>query len=172
MSLPQINFSVFKMVSVFLIVLPLLAENPAQAAEDCRSIKDDAERLACWDKMMAPPAPAPAAVAPAAAAAPAAEAPAAKSPEVLDDTIGIETVKGGETDKEELLVKGHVSSCREVKYEKYLFYFDNGQIWQQKDDRTVPWRECDFDVTIEKDLFGYKMLPEGEKRSIRIARIK
>ena len=170
MSLQKNNFSAFKMVGIFLIVLPLLAVTLAQAAEDCRSIKDDTERLACWDKMMAPPSPAsaaPAAVAPAAAA----EAPTAKSPEILDDTIGSEIVKG-KTDKEKLLVKGHVSGCHKEKRGKYRFYFDNGQIWQQKDDRKVPWRECDFDVTIEKDVFGYKMRPEGEKRSIRIARIK
>jgi hypothetical protein len=206
MSLPQNNVSVFNLVSIVLVTFPLLAVNPAQAAEDCRAIKGDAERLACYDKLMSPSAPAPApAPAPAAAAAvpaavatppatateapavttvspPAAEpaptsvaedvpAPAAMAPEVLDDEVGLENVKG-RTDKDQLLVKGHVSSCRKEKRGKYRFYFDNGQIWQQKDNRTVPWRECDFDVTIEKDFFGYKMLPVGEKRSIRISRIK
>jgi hypothetical protein len=204
MSLPQSNFSVFNVVSIVLMTFPLLASNPAQATENCRAIKDDAERLACYDRLMSPsapapaPAPAPAAAAPAAVEtppapptevpavreipSPAAEsaptsvaeevpAPAAMAPEVLDDEVGLENVKGRE-DKDQLLVKGHVSSCRKEKRGKYRFYFDNGQIWQQKDNRTVPWRECDFDVTIEKDFFGYKMLPEGEKRSIRISRIK
>ena len=196
MSLTKNILAASKNVSSGLVLLTLFVVNPLNAAEDCRAIKDDAERLACYDRLMAPPVPesAPAPVetapvtAPAAAEvpparvettsapAPAAEqasapTPGAQSSDVLDDNIGIENVKGRE-DELTVLVKGRVTSCRKDQRSKYRFYFDNGQIWQQKDNRTVPWKECNFDVTIEKDFFGYKMLPEGEKRSIRIARIK
>jgi len=38
--------------------------------------------------------------------------------------------------------------------------------------RRVPWKECDFEVTIKKDFFGYVMQRSGEKKEIRIARMK
>ena len=150
----------------------------AADAANCRAISNDAERLVCYDDLGSTPAisseparqvevpPAPVA-APAVTPVPDTDA----ATEALDDDVGLEKVKGRE-EKQQVLVKGHVSSCREDGIGKFRFYFDNGQIWQQKDNRKIPWRTCDWDVTIKKDFFGYKMSPVGENRSIRIARIK
>ena len=191
----------------------IIAVASAHAAEvavqqDCRSIEDDALRLACYDSEDAPPRPAevpqpiepvaspppaevveaqaaprvaapaqekvPAAVAPAATQAPAAaptvkEAPAAE-PASLDDEIGKESL--GRENKDELMVQGTVVRCTKDATKKYLFYFDNGQVWKQKDNTNIRWKECAFDVTITKDFFGYRMTPVGETRRVRIARLK
>ncbi len=155
----------------------MLATMPLSAwssdMDDCRAITDAEARLACYDSLQAPTSQVEA-VAPA-------EAPTVQSPPsaptatgsvVLDDSIGAESIKDRKGELEDVVINGHVDSCREDRSSKYRFYFDNGQIWLQKDNRRVPWKECDFDVTIEKDFFGYKMLPKGEDRSIRISRIK
>lgn len=182
------SFAIAAAIAAGIAVISLCRVAAAADAVDCRSIEDNAERLACYDRMSSPPTPtptppppvAPAAQAPAPqqvqspAPQPVAEpvaSPAAGAPVVLDDSIGKESVDDGK-EKERTLISGHVSSCREDRSGKYRFYFDNGQIWLQKDNKRVPWRECDFDVTLEKDFFGYKMLPDGEDRTIRISRIK
>jgi len=180
----------------------------AKAQQDCRSIEDDALRLACYDRQAKPPKPAevpqpvetveappkaevpepqaaPASATPAAEKAPAAAAPAATeapatkpiakevpavTPAPLDDEIGKESL--GRENKDELMVQGTVVRCTKDATKKYLFYFDNGQVWKQKDNTNIRWKECAFDVTITKDFFGYRMTPVGETRRVRIARLK
>ena len=71
-----------------------------------------------------------------------------------------------------VIANGQVTSCGEDQRGRYRFYFDNGQIWQQNDNKRVRWQECDFAVTIEKDFFGYKLQPKGDSKSIRVTRIK
>jgi len=187
------SFGIVGAFTAGIVVISLCRVAAAADAVDCRSIEDNAERLACYDGLSSPPAPIPAPPPPPEAipVAPPAEspapqqtqrsapqpiaepevAPAASAPVVLDDSVGKESVADGK-DKEKVLIAGHVTSCREDNSGKYRFYFDNGQIWLQKDNKRVPWRECDFDVTLEKDFFGYKMLPVGEDKTIRISRIK
>jgi hypothetical protein len=137
---------------------------------ECRSMQDDASRLACYDSIELPPLPSAGNVEAEAplVAKPGAKEPPVAEPEELDDAIGQETLS---REEEKLAVRGHVVSCRPDATGKYLFYFGNGQIWQQKDNKRIRWKKCEFDVTISKDFFGYKMLPDGEKQKIRIARV-
>jgi hypothetical protein len=179
------SFALPGAVVVSIVAVGLCSIAVAADAVDCRSIEDNSERLACYDRLSAPPVPppppqaapqavpAPQQVPDQAAAKPSATESAAAPAAVviLDDSIGKERVTASE-DKEKVLVAGHVSSCREDRSGKYRFYFDNGQIWLQKDNKRVPWKECDFDVSIEKDFFGYKMRAAGDHRTIRISRIK
>ena len=118
----------------------------------------------------APPAVVPAEEKVPAMAAPAATDAPATEPAPLDDEVGKEAL--GRDEEEELVVHGTVVRCVEDLTSKYLFYFDNGQVWKQKDNKEVRWRECAFDVTITKDFFGYKMNRVGETRTIRIGRVK
>jgi hypothetical protein len=188
------------------VVAALLAAS-ASAQQDCRSIEDDASRLACYDSLALPPKPVEAppsakpAVAPPSAKpveapaqmktaepekpppaavpvedkVPAMTVPAATEtpvtePAPLDDEVGKEAL--GRDEDKELVVRGTVVRCVEDATSKYLFYFDNGQIWKQKDNTKIRWQECAFDVTITKDVFGYKMVPDGETRKVRIGRVK
>jgi len=90
----------------------------------------------------------------------------------LDD-IGSETLpKSAREEVEKLEVRAKVSRCKKDYRKKYLFYFDNGQIWKQTSDNKLYFKDCNFDVTITQDFFGYKMRLDSEKRQIRISRVK
>lgn len=133
----------------------------------CSKVVNDAKRLACFDNLVvdnvatAPketPAPGPEADVPAVQPAP--------------DDLGAETLPGGERVEEELNVAATVTRCSERSDGRKLFYFDNGQVWRQSKNERLHFRDCNFNVTITKDFFGYKMQRDGEKRSIRIKRVK
>ena len=162
---------------------PLAADSEVDAVLECKSMQDNTARLACYDALNSPSLPeatipaehaAPAAPAVPVEAEPAAPRPAAaqqpgeRAPEALSDDIGRERL--GPRKGEELLVRGRIISCRESLTSKYLFYFANGQVWRQTDNSRIRWKECDFEVTISKDFFDYKMVRDGEKKKVRIAR--
>ena len=65
-----------------------------------------------------------------------------------------------------------VTKCVKNASKKFVFYFENGQVWKQVSDKRVFFRNCDFNVTITKDYFAYKMLQDEKKRPIRISRLK
>jgi len=106
----------------------------------------------------------------AAAPDPAAEPEPVTEPGTLSDEVGSETVK--DVKIERLSVRGELTRCQKDQRGRYVFYFDNGQVWQQRGKVYVRWKDCAFGVTITKDLFGYVMVRDGDKRKIRIARIK
>jgi len=93
-------------------------------------------------------------------------------PEELSDEIGRETVKGNQTDDRELSVRGRLVNCERGRSSKFVFYFDNGQVWRQKDNKRVSWTECNVEVTISKDFFGYKMVRDDDDRTVRIERVE
>jgi len=198
------NMNRIGLATVLSAGLVLASTQGIAAQQDCRTIEDNAERLACYDREAAPPAPPPAraeaptapvekapvetiqaspgeprqsvpeikeeATAGAAAAAGEVEEPGPEYVQ-LDETVGIEDLENGDKERQ-ILIRGTVVRCEKDVRKKMMFFFDNGQIWKQKDSKTVPWSKCSFQVTISKDFFGYKMLPDGEKREIRISRIK
>lgn len=158
----------------------------------CRAIADDAERLACYDALggkTEPPAP-PAAPAPVEepeaepmpesepvlevepAPEPPAQTETAEPPPVPED-LGAEALpdKPGE-EKEPEKFAATVTRCGETVDGRYLFYFENGQVWKQANDKRLYFRDCSFDVTITKDFFGFKMQPVGEKKRVRIRRVR
>jgi len=55
---------------------------------------------------------------------------------------------------------------------KYAFYLEGGQVWKQVGDKRLYFKDCDFNVTISKDFFGYKMQREGEKSRFRVSRLR
>jgi len=133
----------------------------------CSKIVDDPERLACFDSLVdgndAVESPAPAASQP--------EAEVVAVPAATDD-LGAETLRNRERVEEEINVTATVTSCSERSDGRYVFHFDNGQVWRQSKNERLHFRDCNFNVTITKDFFGYKMQRDGEKRRIRIKRVK
>jgi hypothetical protein len=146
----------------------------------CATIDAAKERLACYDQIAGPSHAAP--VAPSvAAAAPVAEPASAPAPAArpvagaagtLDDIDAETKPKAAREEQEELLVRARVTRCEKDARKKYYFVFENEQVWKQVSDKRLTYRECDFEVTITKDFFGYKMQPDGEKGRIRIVRVK
>jgi hypothetical protein len=68
----------------------------------------------------------------------------------------------------------HVVSCDKNSEGKWVFTFKSGQVWKQVSSRRVVLDDdaCQFNATVSKDFFGYKMQIEGEKGKIRISRLK
>lgn len=127
--------------------------------QHCSAIDDSSLRLACYDRLSGRQESAPI-------------APAAR-PEPTADDFGSESLPRDRKDNDEkLAIEVRVTRCTKNSRKKYFFYFDNGQVWKQASDKRLYFRDCDFNVTITKDYFGYKMQQEGEKRRIRISRIK
>ena len=88
--------------------------------------------------------------------------------------LGAESLGRKEDKKEEpTAVTARVTKCTKgASNKKYVFYLEGGQVWKQVSDRRLYFRECDFNVTISKDFFGYKMQREGEKPKFRVSRIR
>jgi hypothetical protein len=202
MRLAKLAFRSFLVPNIVLSMMTtslFAAEIDAAAILKCQAMQDDTSRLACYDDLNSPKPSAvePATVDPAPAAPPPAEPvattpppvkttpvesasrtptdsgprSAAPVPEPLNEEIGQQTLRG-DGKKAKVLVRGRVVRCQQDLRKKYLFYFDNGQIWKQKDNKRIRWKECEFDVTISEDVFGYKMVPDGETKQVRIARVK
>lgn len=67
--------------------------------------------------------------------------------------------------------QGNVVSCKASQNKKWFYFFENGQIWKQVDNRQIRHKECKFPATIRKDSFGYMML-FGNDQKVRISRKK
>ena len=65
-----------------------------------------------------------------------------------------------------------VTGCENTQSGQVYFFLENGQIWKQKDYKKLRYRNCDFDVTLTRDLFGYKLKIVDTKSSFRVARVK
>lgn len=146
------------------------ADDLSDRVHDCGAIESDATRLACFDGLVTSKAPVE--PTPPAATAPVAEV---ASPPPAPANLGAETLRHKDRAAEaedEIKVSATVTRCGESAEGRYLFYFSNGQVWKQSKADRVHFRDCNFDVTITKDYFGYKMQQVGEKRRIRIKRLK
>ena len=101
---------------------------------------------------------------------PVAEPSSAQSVGITDD-VGREQLDGGE-DAEAAAYHVRVTSCQKNSSGRVFFFFENGQIWKQTDYSRIRYRECDFDVILTRDSFGYKMKVVGKKSSYRVSRVK
>ena len=178
------------MKTKILVLLILLTTTTVVQADDlsdrvseCGAIENDAARLTCFDGLVtskAPVSPKPsvAPVVPVAPNPPAATETVADvaSPPPAPESLGVETMRQKDRPteaREEIKVSATVTRCSEsVDKGRYFFYFSNGQVWKQSKNDRVHFGDCSFDVTITKDFFGYKMQEVGEKRRIRIKRVK
>jgi hypothetical protein len=167
-------------MSILLILLTtttvVQADDLGDRVSECGAIENDATRLACFDGL----ATSNASVSPKPSVAPnppAATEPVAEvaSPPPAPENLGAETLRHKDRaaeDKEELEVSATVTRCSESVGGRHFFYFSNGQVWKQSKNDRVHFGDCKFDITITKDFFGYKMQEVGEKRRIRIKRVK
>jgi hypothetical protein len=146
----------------------------AAALRACASVSDAGDRLACFDTLAEELGVAAAAqpkkipVAPAAAATAAA---ASEATPPLDDAVGKERIDDDEEEPESW--SGRVTSCEKSEAtNRWYFHFDNGQVWRQSNAGRLTFRECEFDVTVERDLFGFKLAIPSMDKSVRVARVR
>jgi len=156
------------------IALTASAEVHAQDSSDmarCAELENADARLACYDEVIGqssspPPDPEAAEKEPIGTAPPG-------EPVPLTRDVGQEQLDSHDRSESELtIIQGRVTECQKDANNKLYFVFDNGQVWKQRADARLPVGECDFPVTITKDVFGYKMQIEGEGKKIRIGRIR
>lgn len=145
---------------------PTLAQDSASSGlADCAAVSNDSDRLACFDELAAsfegqpeaPPAPP---VAPDAAPSP------------LHDDFGRERVEGPDRGPQPVYT-ANVTRCEENQQsgQTYLF-FENGQVWRQANYRRLRLRNCQFEVELSEDNFGYSMFIPSKDRRFRVTRIR
>ncbi len=168
----------------------------AQDANDmarCAAIEDAQARLVCYDEAAGRGAPtgtdagaaeleplaAPARVEPQPLTAPPRAEPQPvtaapqSGPQPLTEEVGEEQLSGkSRPEREPESFRGRVIECKQDASKKWYFYFDNGQVWKQRATARLTNRNCDFEVTLTKDSFGYKMQIAGETKKIRVGRIR
>ena len=89
----------------------------------------------------------------------------------ITDEVGREQV-GDSDDAKATAYSARVTSCQKNSSGRVFFFLDNGQIWKQTDYARIRYRECDFDVTLTRDAFGYKLKVVDKKSSYRVSRVK
>ena len=94
----------------------------------------------------------------------------AQTVEITDD-VGREQLDGDEDTQAEVY-HATVTSCKKNSSGRVFFFFENGQIWKQTDYSRFRHRECNFDITLTRDAFGYKMKIADQKASYRVSRVK
>lgn len=150
------------LLSALSIVIPssLFAEETVlEGLQSCATLDDAALRLACYDKL--------------GEQRDKEQDVAVDTPAIPPDDLGAGSLRRDDKEEtEELAVVAKVNRCSKNSRKKFLFYLEGGQVWKQLSDRRLPFKECEFNVTISKDFFGYKMQVEGEKSRFRVSRVR
>jgi hypothetical protein len=142
--------------------------NPNEALKACARTENTDERVACYevlgkrvldDELDVVGIPEVAASSMPEAQAVSVEAPA-------------ETGVVNSEDDEYKPIRGHVRSCQEASDKRWFFVLDSGEVWKQSGGRARRFKDCDFDVTIRRDIFGYKMEIDGDDKTVRVRRQK
>ena len=128
--------------------------NPLDELRECARTEDSEKRIACYEAL---------------------------GKRVLDEEVESEdsmppaTVVENpnlEEDDEYKPIHGHVRSCQQASDSRWFFILDSGDVWKQSGGRARRFKDCDFDVTIRKDVFGYKMTIAGDDQTVRVKRHK
>jgi len=85
------------------------------------------------------------------------------------DDLGVSKF-GDDQESKSINYSGMITSCKKGVYGNWYFILDNGQVWKEIVDRHLRFKECNFNVTITKDFFGYKMKIDAFEKPIRIKR--
>lgn len=175
------SFSFTFCIGSVLSILPSLAVAQADEASErlkiCAQIADDVARVGCYEVLgketlagesNAETGAAEIPSAPTNAGAAAGVAVAAES--AVPGTAPTNVPVNGDGPPEEYRVA--VSSCRISNAGETHFNLANGEIWKRTGGRSVRESECSFSATLRKDFFGYKMVIDEDKGSVRVKRVK
>ena len=76
----------------------------------------------------------------------------------------------GDRPREEYRVA--VSSCQTNNVGDTYFTLDNGEVWKLTGGQQLRESDCAFSATLRKDFFGYKMLIDDDRGTVRVKRVK
>jgi hypothetical protein len=159
------------------------AEDVSEELKACARMSDHDRRIACYEALgarvlnedaatsvertspsvnAAPPQPAAPQAAPAVAA----------TEQLPEDLGGRKFRKPAKEETTQDMSRGHIIACARSFDNKWLFTFEDGQIWKETDSSRTRYSDCDFQASISKDYFGYKMQIDGAKGKIRISRVQ
>ena len=149
------------------IALTVSAEVHAQDSSDiagCAELENTDARLACYDEVTGRGS----------SSEEESVAPARSSEAVpLTQDVGEEQLDGKDKpDQAPEEFTGQVTDCRKQADGRRYFYFANGQVWKESNSGRNRFNDCDFEATITKDGFGYRMQVDGEGKKIRIGRVR
>ena len=151
----KVKFLGIAVVVLCASTISLADDGDTNELDQCGLIADASARLACYDRLNG-------------------RQPSTSSTEVIEDIASPNTGDndfGSKSKDEKKSIVVAVSRCVEDPHKKFVFYLENGQTWKQISSRRLDFEECDFNVTLSKDFFGYKMQKEGEKSRFRVSRI-
>ena len=160
------------------LVLGSLGVDPARAEGDertCATVTDDAERLACYDRIFRgakADAPAPAAAPPSAAPV----APAAPTDAAQD--FGLTEVQKQAREPESSGYQGPASITATIKNVQtlhdgqFVVILDNDQVWVQNDPAIRAHLKKGQSVEIRKAAFGSHLLVSANRPAARVRRVK
>ena len=158
---------------VALVSTPALSAEAVTQVVDkivgCGELQDTRQRLACFDREIAPLAKAKASVLPAAPVVRAATAPA---PAIGHEQLGI---KAGSQAKPQEILQVHVASILAVEPGVYLVSLDNSQVWRHEDEHQASYLRAGDAVTIRKGVLGnYRLTRDaGESKNwIGVTRVR
>jgi len=167
----------------FVLPATLFAADDIQSdLRRCSALADDAARLDCFDALSAgidkmsdarPPdaKPAPPPVDQAAVAATIVDQDPMSTAVPLDDSVGKDQIESATSEDKPTYV-ARLTRCEETGASKLtVFYLDNGQVWKQRNTGRLRMRDCEADIEINKDWFGFKMHIPSQKRTVRVSRI-
>jgi hypothetical protein len=132
--------------------------------EVCARMTDQDARFACFDKLgerVLREEPADKKPTQEKMAQPEAVTATATDVQPLPDDLGKST---------DIIYSGLITSCKKGHYGDWYFFFDNGQVWKEVNKRNRRFKECNFNVTITKDGFGYKMHIHEVEKYLRVKR--
>ena len=170
----EVSMLRYRLLPLFLVCIPFgsaQADSSLQAKlAACATEANDAQRLACFDALAAETSGSNLAEQEASAAADTTEQEPGEL-EALPDSIG----GGAFAEAAGIKAKsyaGRVTSCKKSADRRWFYIFENGQVWKQVDRRKRRHKECDFEVTLTEDSFGYVMRIAGQDSKIRVDRIR
>lgn len=128
-----------------------------QALSVCRALSNNSDRLSCYDRILPSPS----------------NAAESSNAQVLEELGSEQLPRTDEQIAEDnTTVIAHVTRCTRATNKKYVFYLESGQVWRQKSDKRLFFKDCRFEVEISKDFFGYRMSKVGESSRFRVSRVR